>query len=91
MRTNKPKLTLKGFQMSILYCCECIRINGKCGQTWTLTSSMRSAIERHFTLVSTLGIYRWFEIHGRLLSAKDLAQMQYSQKRLVMDFYLQFF
>ena len=42
---------------------------------------------RHFTL----GIYRWFEMHGRLLSAKDLAQMQYSQKRLVMDFYLQFF
>ena len=30
-------------------------------------------------------------MHGRLLSAKDLAQMQYSQKRLVMDFYLQFF
>ena len=30
-------------------------------------------------------------MHGRLLSAKDLAQMQYSQKSLVMDFYLQFF
>ena len=30
-------------------------------------------------------------MHGRLLSAKDLAQMQYSQKRLVMDFYLHYF
>ena len=48
-------------------------------------------IDRHFTLVFTLGISGWFEMHGRLLSAKDLAQMQYSQKRLVMDFYLQFF
>ena len=48
-------------------------------------------IDRHFTFVFTLDIYRWFEMHGRLLSAKDLAQMQYSQKRLVMDFYLQFF
>ena len=48
-------------------------------------------IDRHFTFVFTLDIYRWFEMHGRLLSAKDLAQMQYSHKRLVMDFYLQFF
>ena len=41
---------------------------------------------------SSLGIYRWFEMHGRLqrLSEKDLAQMQYRQKRLVMDFYFQF-
>ena len=30
-------------------------------------------------------------MHGRLLSAKDLAQMQYSQKRLVMDFICSFF
>ena len=32
-------------------------------------------------------------MHGRLLrlSARDLAQMQYSHKRFVMDFYLHFF
>ena len=31
------------------------------------------------------------QVLWRLLSAKDFAQMQNSQKRLVMDFYLQFF
>ena len=41
--TNKPKLTFKAFHMSIFYCWDA-RINDKCGQTWTLTSSMRSTI-----------------------------------------------
>ena len=43
MQTNNPKLTLKGFQMTFSIVGNA-RINGKCGQTWTLTSSMRSAI-----------------------------------------------
>ena len=45
---------------------------------WTVPRLKVREIDRHF-------------MHERLLSAKDLAQMQYSQKRLVMDFYLQFF
>ena len=47
---------------------------------------------RHFFDRRDIGAHILYVIIlWRLLSAKDFAQMQYSQKRLVMDFYLQFF
>ena len=45
MRANKPKLNFKGFQMSHFLLLGMQEYwNSKCGQTWTLTSSMRSVI-----------------------------------------------
>ena len=54
MRRNKPKLTVKGFQMTEPFSIVGnAKLNGKRGQTSTLTSSMRRAIVAlHCTIIA---------------------------------------
>ena len=55
MRINKPKLALKGFQMSHFVVGNAK--NGECGQTWTPTSSMRRTIHSYYPCLPIITFY----------------------------------